>query len=165
MITVAINPLMGQVYGFLSRRSPLGRIALTAVVTSGAFFDKTYNETLDLLQEARNYIAFQCPMESRNLVPLARLLVSQETMRISCRLTQVMAWLLAQRAVQAGEISEHRALTDEFSLGATQICLDDRWLADERLPAALRRLMQRSLDVYCRVQRLEDMQRQSVKTA
>ena len=156
---------MGQVYGFLSRPNPSGSIALTEVVASRAFFDKTYNETLDLLVEARNYIAFQCPMESRNLVPLARLLVSQETMRISCRLTQVMAWLLAQRAVQSGEISEHQALTDEFSLGASQICLDERWLDDERLPAALRRLMQRSLDVYRRVERLERMLRQSVETA
>jgi len=142
-----------------------GGIILTEVVESGAFFDKTYSETFDLLLEARNYIAFQCPVESRGLVPLARLLVSQETMRVSCRLTQVMAWLLAQRAVQAGEMSPHQALSDEFALGAGPICLDERWLDDERLPMALRRLMQRSLDIYLRVQRLEHMQRQSLRSA
>lgn len=123
------------------------------------FFNKIYDEALALLIEARNYIAYQERKDIRSLDTTARLLVSQETMRITCRLTQVMAWMFCQRAVQAGEMTQERALSEEFAISGEQVCLDDRWTGDHRLPLGVRSLLSRSFSLYVRVQRLEGMMR------
>ena len=135
---------------------------MTDLATNPAFLRKTYDETRDLLTEARNYIALQCPAETKGLTASARLLVSQESLRVTARLTQAMAWLLAQRAVGSGEISLERALSTEFALSGQSVCLDERWSEEACLPPALQRLSQRSLDLYCRVERLERMLRQKL---
>lgn len=135
---------------------------MTEPISPTAFFDKTYDEALTLLVETRNYIAFQQAGDLQNLGPGARLLVSQETMRVTCRLTQIMAWMLCQRAVQAGEMTQQRALSDEFAIGGDAVCLDDRWTDDARLPPAVRGLLDRSGRLYVRVRRLDDMLRRSI---
>ncbi len=129
-----------------------------------AFINKTYDEAMTLLVEARNYIAYQQPKDLARLDNHSRLLVSQETMRITSRLTQVMAWLFAQRAVYSGELHRDQALGDEFSLGGEHVCLDETWSYDIRLPAPVRGLLERSYNLYIRVQRLEAMlQRQAAE--
>ncbi|NNG05617.1 MAG: DUF1465 family protein [Inquilinus sp.] len=130
------------------------------MVAAPAFFDKTYEEALALLVEARNYIAYQETADLQVLDPDSRLLATQETMRVTCRLTQSMAWLLGQRAAQLGEISAEEALAD-FGVGGQEVCLDDRWNQDERLPPAIRALLGRTLSLYERVGRLDDMLRQA----
>ncbi len=107
-------------------------------------------------------MAYREAGDVRGLEPEARLLVSQETMRITCRLTQVMAWLFSQRAVQAGEMTQDRALSDEFALSGEGVCLDDRWTGDERLPPAVRSLLDRTFRLYVRISRLEEMLRRSL---
>jgi regulator of CtrA degradation len=129
-------------------------------VHSSPFFDRTYDEALSLLVEARNYFAYREQDDVRGLPPDARLLVSQETMRVTSRLTQVMAWLFCQRAVQNGEVGPDWALAEEFALSARDVCLDDVWSADDRLPAAVRSLLDRTLQLYLRVGRLDAMMRE-----
>ena len=72
-----------------------------------AFFNRTYDETMALLIEARNYIAYNEQSDQRGLAPQVRLQVSYESLRVTSRLTQVMAWLLAQWRV-ARRFSEAR---------------------------------------------------------
>lgn len=133
---------------------------MSEVVAAPAFFDKTYEEALALLVEARNYIAYQETADLQMLDPDSRLLATQETMRVTCRLTQSMAWLLGQRAVQIGEISAAEALQN-FGVGGQEVCLDARWNEDERLPPAIRTLLERTLSLYERVGRLDSMLRQA----
>ena len=132
---------------------------MSRVLSSTSFFDKTYADTCSLLVEARNYIAFRQGEDTRDAAPDARLLVSQETMRITCRLTQVMAWMLCQKAVQAGERAQEWALSEENALGGQDICLDDSAGDDDRLPTAVRDLLGRTQRLYQRVQRLDTMMR------
>ena len=65
------------------------------------FLMKVYDDAMALIVEARNYIAHRQAADVAELSPEARLLVSQETLRVTSRLTQAMAWLLFQRAVMA----------------------------------------------------------------
>ncbi|WP_366657120.1 DUF1465 family protein [Fodinicurvata sp. EGI_FJ10296] len=129
------------------------------VIAATPFFRKTYDETLALIVEARNYMAYTDHAGRAEWSPDTRLLISQETMRITSRLTQAMAWMLAHRAVETGEMSMDEALSDRFALGAHGVCLDDRWLDDERLPEAVISLGRRSLDLFRRIDRLESMLR------
>lgn len=134
---------------------------MSEVSAPSTFFKRTYDEAFSLLVEARNYIAYCCGDDMNQLENDGRLLVSQETMRITCRMTQVMAWLFCQRAMHDGEISRERALSEEFALGGERVCLDDRWTDDERLPPAVRSLLDRSLRLYQRIRRLDGMLRQN----
>jgi regulator of CtrA degradation len=126
-----------------------------------AFFNRTYEETLALLVEARNYIAHQEAGDQRGLPPQLRLQVSYESLRVTSRLTQVMAWLLAQKAVHAGELTLQQAATEEFALSGGSICSDPSGPEDERLPAGLRALLERSHKLYMRVSRLDEQVRRS----
>ncbi|HVI52650.1 MAG TPA: DUF1465 family protein [Candidatus Sulfotelmatobacter sp.] len=122
-----------------------------------AAFTRTYDETFDMIVEARNYMRHMLPRERRfgedNEVGLR---FSCEAMRVTSRLTQVMAWLMMQRAVLDGEITQEEALNDHNRLSGQDVCLS----GDEyppHMPAGLCSLLQRSQRLYERVLRLERM--------
>ncbi|CAA7626345.1 DUF1465 family protein [Magnetospirillum sp. SS-4] len=121
------------------------------------YFSRTYDETLDLMVEARNYLAWSDRMPRRHPDGLASLRMCCEAMRVTSRLAQVMAWLLAQRAVHEGEITQEQALSDQWRLSGGEICLDESFGEDSALPNGLRSLMDRSYRLYVRVARLEEM--------
>ncbi|WP_119677463.1 DUF1465 family protein [Indioceanicola profundi] len=127
-----------------------------------AFFNRTYDEAMSLLVETRNYIAYQEPIDQRSLPPALRLQVSYESMRVTSRLTQVMAWLLAQRAAHAGEMSAEQAASEEFALSGGPVCTDESGSDNEDLPSGLRSLLARSHSLYMRVDRLGEMVRKAV---
>ncbi len=110
-----------------------------------------------LLIEARNYVAYRQSGDVKDMEGGARLLVSQETMRITCRLTQAMAWLLCQRAVETGELTDEEALHERFAIGGETVCFDEQWSDDDRLPAPVRDLLARTHALYSQVHRLDDM--------
>lgn len=126
------------------------------MIASATFFNGTYDETMALLIEARNYIAYHESGDHRKLAPHVRLQISYESMRVTSRLTQVMAWLLAQKAVHAGEISQEVAASEEFALSGGEICSDPSGPDNEDLPSGLRSLLERSHRLYMRVHRLDE---------
>jgi len=122
-----------------------------------AFFGRTYDEAMGLLVEARNYVAVNELRALPVLTPSDRLLLCCETMRLTTRLTHIMAWLLAQRAVYAGEITLAESAQEPYVLGGAKTCLivteeverlGDRWLTT---------LLDRSHRLYIRVSRLDEM--------
>jgi regulator of CtrA degradation len=128
---------------------------VTSPALTSAFFNRTYDEAMALLVEARNYMAFRESRDVRGMAPTSRLKVSHESMRMTCRLTQIMAWMLAQKAMHAGEITLYEAAGVEYALSGAQVCLDDRGQGDNELPGALRSLLERSYRLYVRVARLD----------
>jgi len=121
------------------------------------FFDRTYGEAFGLLEEARDYLADRQQREIESLPPSVQLVVSCETMRLTTRLVQVMAWLLVQRAVQAGEIHAEEADRPERRLGGHDICTKPGPWDLSDLPRRLRLLLDRSEALYNRVARLDEM--------
>jgi regulator of CtrA degradation len=91
-----------------------------------------------------------------------RLRTSCESMRITCRLTQVMAWLLAQRAVFAGEIEFDHDVAEFYALGAEGVCLENALEELEDIPGGLRSLLERSYQLYVRIKRLDEMSRNNL---
>jgi len=131
------------------------------VIAGGtAFFGKTYGEALGLVVEARDYLERVESDEGQNLAPVARLAMCAETMRLTARLTRIMAWLLAQRAVQSGEMSVEEALAeplDEFD-----ICIAGAEQEQNGLPPRLSDLLGRSRLLYGRVARLDAFARRGL---
>jgi regulator of CtrA degradation len=135
---------------------PVGR-TLTDTGEGIAFLDGTYEEALQLTREARDYFAHQEPADSDKLAAEARLVTSCESMRLTARLTQVMAWLLVQKAVYAGEMTRVEAAEDRFRLGGHKVCAKADPVAQDYLPPRLAELLAQSHTLYSRVARLDAM--------
>lgn len=131
---------------------------IASVSGSIAFLGNTYDDALGLLVEARNYLA-RLPPGRPEEPPHLRLQISYETMRLTARLTQIMAWLLAQKAVHGGELTREEAQGGVCSLDAKAVCLDPSSSANQELPPGLRSLLDRSYGLYLRVYRLDAMTR------
>ena len=119
------------------------------------FFSRTFDETLDLMVEARNYLSHVERRERQQAGPVTSLKISCEALRVTARLTQVMAWLLIQRAVHQGEITSDEAMSEPNRLSGTEVCLDESSAEDEDLPSGLRNLLDRSLRLYQRIAHIE----------
>ncbi len=125
-----------------------------------AFFSKTFDETVDLLDRTKSFVAVSRLGQGVAAAETDRLLTSIEAFRVTTRLAQVMVWLLAQKAVHAGELTLEDVIANpEFELGAEDVCLDDRAHEDPRLPRELRILLDLSHRLYLRVTRLDTMMR------
>lgn len=135
------------------------------MIGNPTFFNGPYDETMALLIETRNYIAFHEAIDQRKLPPHVRLQVSYESMRVTSRLTQVMAWLLAQKAVHAGELTMAQVATEEYALSGGDICTDPSGPENEDLPSGLRSLLERSHKLYMRVARLDALVHREVARA
>ena len=131
--------------------------------TPSAFFNKTYDETLGLLVEVRDYVMVNEPADRRRLAPVVGAKLSCEALRVTARLTQIMAWLLAQRAVHAGELSTEDLVRRNEALADIDICMaTDEESLIVGLPARFRELLDRSHRLYIRVARLDEMIRRQL---
>lgn len=126
------------------------------------FIRRLYDETYTLLVEARNYFSFRDVAQSPSAAktPQDRLFVNYQAMRFTSRMTQAMAWLLAQRAAHAGELSPDEAQGGAYSLSGEPVCTETEGHDDARLPEGLRRLLRQSHALYHRVWRLDQSARQ-----
>ena len=133
---------------------------MTAGSGTTAFFSKTFDETVDLLERTKSFVAASRLGQGAAAAETDRLLTSIEAFRVTTRLAQVMVWLLAQKAVHAGELTlEDVVANPDFELGAEDVCMDDRAHEDPRLPRELRILLDLSRRLYMRVTRLDTMMR------
>jgi regulator of CtrA degradation len=130
---------------------------MTNSPTPVAFFDRTYDEAMALIREARDYFAERQRQPASPSRAAVELVTSCESMRLTARLTQIIAWLLVQKAVHAGELSRDDAVKPEHRLGGRMICeIEGPW-SELGLPQRLQTLLERSLSLYHRIARLDDL--------
>ena len=114
--------------------------------------DSLYVEAMVLADEARSYFDRVAREERLSLEPVDRVGFSCESLKVTTRLMQVIAWLLAQRAVAAGELSRAEAGDEDRRLGSAPESDED---LVERLPVAAIELIRASEELYGRVARLD----------
>ncbi|MBT4489089.1 MAG: DUF1465 family protein [Rhodospirillaceae bacterium] len=122
-----------------------------------AFLGRTFDEALALTREARDYLRDYGEEESRELAVEIAAHYSVETMRLTSRLTNMMAWLLVQRAVHQGELTREEVRQDTWRLGGGDVCFNEGELDLELLPPYLCDLLRRSERLYHRIARLDNM--------
>lgn len=115
--------------------------------------DSLYVEAMLLADEARAYFDQHGRDDRLSLDPIVRVGFSCESLKVTTRLMHVIAWLLTQRAVEAGEISQMQARKPARRLG--DAAESDLELV-KRLPDSAVRLIQSSRDLYARVHRLDE---------
>lgn len=82
------------------------------IVASGGF-DGLYREGMTLIEEVAAYLDGEGRAESRHLPREASFVYATESMRLTTRLMQLASWLLLQRAVNEGELSNESARTEK----------------------------------------------------
>ncbi len=130
---------------------------VTAAIQTVTYFDSTFDEAMALTREARDYLTYQEKADLASLSPVGRMAASCESMRMTARMTQVVAWLLVQKAVHTGDLTREQAAESKFRLAGQEICDDIEPLTSEPLPDRLAELLARSHKMYQRVARLDAM--------
>ncbi len=119
-------------------------------------FRTLFREGMDLVEETASYLDGPGRAESRGLSRAASLIYATESMRLTTRLMQLASWLLLQRAVNEGEMTQEQA-----GLEKTKVRIEDRsgdrdgpgW---DEVPVTLRDLVDRSRRLQERIRRLDD---------
>lgn len=114
-----------------------------------------YTEAMLLADEARSYFDEAGRAEREALDPLVRVGFSCESLKVTTRLMHVIAWLLTQRAVDAGEMRPRDALDPSRRLGNAPVFDADLVGA---LPPRARVLIAASADLHRRVGLLDRAQ-------
>jgi regulator of CtrA degradation len=115
--------------------------------------DSLYVDAMLLADEARSYFDRHGRDERMALDPIVRVGFSCESLKVTTRLMHVIAWLLTQRAVEAGELSQDQARTPSRRLGDAPES-DEALLA--KMPDQALSLVRASIDLYARVRRVEE---------
>jgi len=115
--------------------------------------DSLYVDAMRLADEARAYFDKHGRDDRMALDPLIRVGFSCESLKVTTRLMHVIAWLLNQRAVEAGELSSADVAKPERRLGEAPES-DSELLP--LLPEPARKIIDSSIDLHARVQRLDE---------
>jgi regulator of CtrA degradation len=106
-----------------------------------------------LADEARSYFDSAARDDRLELEPVDRVGFACESLKVTTRLMHVIAWLLTQRAVAAGELTHGQAREEERRLGTAP---DSDQALLLRLPAAAAELIRASEELYERLRRLDE---------
>lgn len=118
--------------------------------------DSMYVEAMVLADDARSYFDDGNRDERDSLSTMARVTFSCESLKVTTRLMHVIAWLLTQRAVFAGELRAADALDHSRRLGEAPVTNEEVAL---ELPERACRLVHASADLHRRVARLDEAQK------
>jgi regulator of CtrA degradation len=79
--------------------------------------ESLYTEAMVLADEARAYFDDQGRDERLSLAPFVRVGFACESLKVTTRVMHIVAWLLTQRAVETGEITNPEGRRPERRLG------------------------------------------------
>lgn len=120
-------------------------------------FNKVFQEGMSLVEETANYLDGPGRQDARALDRHGSIAYATESMRLTTRLMQLASWLLLQRAVSAGELSEDDAVKEKTRINLEEIGPGSELSGGDQLPESLMDLVNRSLTLHQRVMRLDQM--------
>ncbi len=117
------------------------------------FMSSIFDETMNLLSDAHEYFQNFGKDDQERIDPSLRSLYSCEMSRITLRLSSIMAWIMVQRSILNGKITPDQ--TEHFHLDFQDICSVDNRMLHGVLPSYVCFLLDRTLELYERVMRLD----------
>ena len=118
-------------------------------------FRSMFKEGMSLVEETADYLDGEGRGESRRLTRAGALAYATESMRLTTRLMQLASWLLLQRAVNDGELSDEQARTEKSKVRLNGPASSTHGVGWEALPERLKALIARSLRLQERIRRLD----------
>lgn len=125
------------------------------LAASGAF-DALFREGMALVEDTAAYLDGEGRDEARDLPRIAALAYASESMRLTTRLMQIASWLLLQRAVNEGEMTQAEA-SDDKTRARTAWQIAPKAREGDGLPPSLLSLIEKSVALQARLARLDGM--------
>ncbi|MGH6854480.1 MAG: DUF1465 family protein [Aestuariivirga sp.] len=147
--------------GFENTTAP---VDFLAKFTASEQFEKVFKEGMGLVEETANYLDGPGRRDARLLDRYGAVAYATESMRLTTRLMQLASWLLLQRATGAGEMSSEEARKEKHRISLSDIGRGNSLTGSEQLPEALKDLVERSLRLHLRVQKLDVMLNVQIKS-
>lgn len=120
-------------------------------------FEKIFKEGMGLVEETANYLDGQGRADSRALDRPSTIAYATESMRLTTRLMQLASWLLLQRAIGAGEISDQDVSREKNRVSLNDIGEGNKIPGSDNLPEGLVDLVARSLRLHERIVVIDQM--------
>ena len=120
-------------------------------------FRSLFREGMNLVEEAAAYLDGPGRAEAKALPRAEALAYASESMRLTTRLMQLASWLLLQRAVNEGEMTQTQAASEKHKV---KLANQDIATAHEvflRLPSRLRDLVSHSMRLQARIVHLDQL--------
>jgi regulator of CtrA degradation len=118
-------------------------------------FDRTFQEGMELVEQAAAYLDGAGRQESKLLSRNAALAYAATSMRLTTRLMQLASWLLVQRAVREGDMTADEACQGRYRLGGHKTEAEQEDEGAEHLPPGLNALADRAERLFDRVAHLD----------
>lgn len=134
------------------------------IVATGGF-DTLYREGMKLVEEAAAYLDGDGRAASKLLERDASLLYASQSMQLTTRLMQLASWLLLQRAVREGELTEEQAQSEERRVELNTKMADKDVPMWETLPLAMREMIEKADSLNKRIHALDAMERGGAEEA
>lgn len=133
---------------------------------SSILYDNNYSETLNLLTKAEKFLKSYSLQRAQEPNEMRDMRINCEMTRVTARLTQIMAWLLAQKAFLAGEIALKEASSHKYMIKNDPFCLLNSINGQEKnYPLPMQELLSDSLGLYRRIQALSQRMNQTATSS
>src|SRR5579875_3260044 len=128
-----------------------GAVSFANRLATSDSFKSLFREGMTLVEETAAYLDGEGREEARALSRLAALAYATESMRLTTRLMQIASWLLLQRAVNEGELSQAEAAGEKRRIHLSEQTALSAKHALAALPPRLRELVAASLRLQARI--------------
>ena len=125
-------------------------------LASSGSFKTLFRDGMALVEETAAYLDGEGRDDAKTLPRLAALAYASESMRLTTRLMQIASWLLLQRAVNEGEMTQADASSDKRRTRISWQHATTSTMSDA-LPTRLLALIEGSLRLQERIARLDGL--------
>ncbi len=119
-------------------------------------FKPLYDEGMQLVEQAAEYLDGEGRAEAKSLSRVAATLYAAESMRLTTRLMQIASWLLLQRAANSGEMTRAQVASEKAKVRLDTLSAAQESASWPELPEAFRDLVSRSLSLQGVVRRMDE---------
>jgi regulator of CtrA degradation len=132
-------------------------VSFAQKLASSDAFKTLFREGMSLVEQSAAYLDGPGRVESKGLPAAVAFAYSSESMRLTTRLMQLASWLLLQRAVNEGEITQMQAATEKHKVRLVRQELSSSPHTFVQLPTKLQELTLQSLRLQGRIIYLDEM--------
>lgn len=126
-------------------------VAFGARLANSPAFKELFRDGMALVEETAAYLDGPGRTESRALDRGPALAYATESMRLTTRLMQLASWLLLQRAVNEGELTQEQAAHEKSKVRLSAVGAPTAQATLDELPEALAALIGKAMRLQARI--------------
>jgi regulator of CtrA degradation len=142
-----------------------GAVSFAERLATSESFKSLFREGMALVEETAAYLDGGGREEAKKLSRIGALAYATESMRLTTRLMQIASWLLLQRAVNDGELTQSEAATEKRKVRLSEQAVSTGPDVYAKLPPRLVAIIERSLRLQTRIFHLDRLIHPSIQKA